>query len=214
MNTLGAPTLAEDSPEDVYDPDEVVPRNSPILSAHVPKLQPSPSRSPSVELREASPASSARSRKLSSRFKIKPSQGDAALVALLGGGSRPEIAIHAGREVLVHDTEDEDLGCSSSSAYSERSRSRTRSISPFRDASHQEEEEERWRRTNGGAGGGRDGSSSHSHSHSNSNSRRGSDHEAAACRAQGESSSSMTTTDSSRRPEAAGALDLKRSPPW
>lgn len=105
MSTTAAPNLTQD-PSSFYDPDEVLPKNSPILASHELKLQPSPSPPPFSLAKTHSPPSFSNRR--SNRPRIKPSQGDAVLVALLDGGRRPEIAIHAGTQVLPSDPEDEE----------------------------------------------------------------------------------------------------------
>ncbi|RDA86519.1 hypothetical protein CP533_0426 [Ophiocordyceps camponoti-saundersi (nom. inval.)] len=68
---------------DTFDPDEVVPRHSPLMQALRPKLELSPSPPPDI------PAA-----------QIRPSSGDAVLVSYLDNGRRPEIARAAGAQPL------------------------------------------------------------------------------------------------------------------
>ncbi|PNY24192.1 Uncharacterized protein TCAP_05866 [Tolypocladium capitatum] len=77
---------------DTFDPDEVVPRDSPLMQALRPKLELSPSPPPDIP-----PA------------QIRPSSGDAVLVSYLDNGRRPDIARAAGAQALPGvDEEDED----------------------------------------------------------------------------------------------------------
>ncbi|KAG8354074.1 hypothetical protein FVEN_g8039 [Fusarium venenatum] len=76
---------------DTYDPDDVVPRGSPLMTPLRPRLEPSPSPPPEI------PAT-----------QIRPTSGDAVLVAYLDNGRDPEIARAAGRESLPCDEESPD----------------------------------------------------------------------------------------------------------
>ncbi|RSL78643.1 hypothetical protein BHE90_011748 [Fusarium euwallaceae] len=69
---------------DTYDPDEVVPRGSPLMAPLRPKLEPSPSPPPDIP-----PA------------QVRPTSGDAVLVAYLGNGRDPDVARLAGSEGLA-----------------------------------------------------------------------------------------------------------------
>ncbi|KAL0930738.1 C2H2 type zinc finger domain-containing protein [Colletotrichum truncatum] len=84
---------------DCYDPDDVLPRDSPQMQPHRPKLQPSPSPPPTF--------SSGR-KSSQGRRKVEPIQGDAVLVAHLGNGRQPEIAHAAALEPLASDNGSED----------------------------------------------------------------------------------------------------------
>lgn len=75
----------------LYDPDEVLPQNSPLLKPHRPQLRLTPSPPPAIPFQ-----------------KVRPSQGDAVLVGFLGGGRNPEIALLAGEQPLPSDSENED----------------------------------------------------------------------------------------------------------
>ncbi|ODA80528.1 hypothetical protein RJ55_03487 [Drechmeria coniospora] len=70
-------------PADTFDPDEVVPRDSPLMQALRPKLELSPSPPPDIP-----PA------------QIRPSSGDAVLVSYLDNGRHPDIARAAGDQTL------------------------------------------------------------------------------------------------------------------
>ncbi|KAI0398812.1 hypothetical protein F4802DRAFT_105402 [Xylaria palmicola] len=72
-------------PADIYDPDEVLPQNSPLMKPCVLKLKPSPSP-------PADPIP-----------LIQPSRGDAVLILHLDGGRRPEISQEAGSRPLDDD---------------------------------------------------------------------------------------------------------------
>ncbi|GAO16462.1 hypothetical protein UVI_02048210 [Ustilaginoidea virens] len=78
-------------PVDTYDPDDVVPRGSPLMKALHPKLEPSPSPPPDI------PPS-----------QIRPNIGDAVLLASLDNGRRPEIARAGYRALPGIDEEEED----------------------------------------------------------------------------------------------------------
>ncbi|KAH8815772.1 hypothetical protein F5884DRAFT_663843 [Xylogone sp. PMI_703] len=99
---------------DIYDPDDVVPRDSPLLRPMIPKLMPSPSPPPSIPLPKISPDSSPGSpgRKHSRSRKARPSQSDAVLISMMDGGKRPELARTAGNEPLASDGEGSDQGYS------------------------------------------------------------------------------------------------------
>jgi hypothetical protein len=88
MTTL---ELSHDVQNGIYDPDDVGLRDSPLLKPHNPKLQPTPSPPPEdLESEYARPV---------------PSQGDAVLIGLLGGGKALEVARRAGTENLATDDE-------------------------------------------------------------------------------------------------------------
>src|SRR5262249_16328546 len=86
---------------DVYDPDEVVPQNSPLLKTTRVNLRPSPSPPPSIPLLQVSPPTSPGSRK--AKRRVRPSQGDAVLVSFMDSGRRPDIANLAGTTALPSD---------------------------------------------------------------------------------------------------------------
>ena len=79
---------------DVYDPEDVGPYDSPLLKPLIPKLQPT-SSPPSVGPE-------------SGDAKLVPSQGDAVLISLLGGGKALEVAHTAATELLASDDEMSD----------------------------------------------------------------------------------------------------------
>ncbi|KAM5345568.1 hypothetical protein ACJ41O_011429 [Fusarium nematophilum] len=94
---------------DTYDPDEVVPRGSPLMTPLRPKLEPSPSPPPDIPPAQVSLSpTSVDGRDKSNRHKVRPTSGDAVLVAILDNGRDPEIARLAGREGLPYDDESLD----------------------------------------------------------------------------------------------------------
>jgi hypothetical protein len=91
MTTVEAPHAPQN---DIYDPDDVGPQDSPLLQPLKPKLQPTPSPPPEgPESDDAKPV---------------PSQGDAVLIGLLGGGKALEVARTAATELLASDDEMSD----------------------------------------------------------------------------------------------------------
>ncbi|KAI0526607.1 hypothetical protein F5B22DRAFT_633054 [Xylaria bambusicola] len=100
MTSSTGPTPAHDpSASDIYDPDEVFPRNSPLMKPCVFKLKPSPSP-PAVPLPLVSHSPSLGGKSSNRRHKIQPTQGDAVLILHLDGGRRPEISQEAGKRPL------------------------------------------------------------------------------------------------------------------
>ncbi|KAM0501517.1 hypothetical protein ACHAP8_004505 [Fusarium lateritium] len=94
---------------DTYDPDDVVPRGSPLMTPLRPRLEPSPSPPPEIPATQVSlSASCIGGRGKSNRHKVRPNSGDAVLVAYLDNGRDPEIARAAGRESLPCDEESPD----------------------------------------------------------------------------------------------------------
>jgi hypothetical protein len=93
MTTVEVPHVVQN---DVYDPDDVGLRDSPLLKPYNPKLQPTPSPPPDESESEAEDA------------KPVPSQGDAVLIGLLGGGKALEVARTAATELLAADDEMSD----------------------------------------------------------------------------------------------------------
>ncbi|KAI8958987.1 hypothetical protein F5Y11DRAFT_19614 [Daldinia sp. FL1419] len=101
-------TFAHDPPaSDVYDPDDVLPQNSPLMKAYRPKLEPSPSP-PAVSIPKVSLSSSSGRISSNRRQKVRPSLGDAVLIHYLDGGKRPEIVAEAWSRPLAHSEEDDD----------------------------------------------------------------------------------------------------------
>ncbi|RGP69738.1 transcriptional regulator prz1 [Fusarium longipes] len=94
---------------DTYDPDDVVPRGSPLMTPLRPKLEPSPSPPPDIPATQVSLSLSCiGGRDRSNRHKVRPTSGDAVLVAYLDNGRDPEIARAAGRESLPCDEDSPD----------------------------------------------------------------------------------------------------------
>ncbi|KPM46201.1 hypothetical protein AK830_g290 [Neonectria ditissima] len=94
---------------DTYDPDEVVPRDSPLMTPLRPRLAPTPSPPPDIPPAQVSlsPAS-LDDRDKSNRHKVRPNSGDAILVAYLDNGRDPEIARVAGRQLLAGEEDSPD----------------------------------------------------------------------------------------------------------
>lgn len=90
---------------DFFDPDAVIPRNSPVLVATKVNTRPSPSPEPYIPLVQVSPPSNFRSGK-AKRPKVRPSQGDAVLIGIMGDGRDPDIARDAGLRPLPSDEDD------------------------------------------------------------------------------------------------------------
>ncbi|KAK8917638.1 hypothetical protein VCV18_010101 [Metarhizium anisopliae] len=96
---------------ETFDPDEVLLRGSPLMKALHPKLELSPSPPPDIPPAQVSlspPPIDGFPR--SNRPKIRPSSGDAVLVAYLDNGRRPEIARAAGYRALPGADEEEEDG--------------------------------------------------------------------------------------------------------
>ncbi|KAL2024464.1 hypothetical protein VTK56DRAFT_8275 [Thermocarpiscus australiensis] len=109
MSTMAATNLSEVPVSDLYDPDDVLPRNSPLLEPRRPKLRPpSPVRPPSL-LSSTSPPSSPDNKGSFRRGKARNFQGYAVLISHLDGHRRGTAA-YAAIESLVSDPEDTDDG--------------------------------------------------------------------------------------------------------
>lgn len=91
---------------DIYDPDAVIPRNSPLLVATKVNTRPTPSPPPDIPLVQVSPPPSPGSRKAKRRRKVRPSQGDAVLIGVMDNGRDPDIATRAGQVALPSDSEE------------------------------------------------------------------------------------------------------------
>lgn len=103
MTTAAVPASAHD----VYDPDAVVPRNSPLLVPKKVTFRPSISPPPDIPLVQVSPSPSPDRRKTKQRRrKVRPSQGDAVLIGIMDNGRHPDIATMAGQEALPSDSEE------------------------------------------------------------------------------------------------------------
>ncbi|KAJ4304319.1 hypothetical protein N0V88_001932 [Collariella sp. IMI 366227] len=108
MSTTAAPTLAQVA--DVYDPDEVLPRNSPLLEPRHPTLQPSPSPPCTLPSSPVSPSFSSDSKRPNRRGKARSSQGYAILFGHLDDHRR-ESAAYVDIEPLTSETDEpEDPG--------------------------------------------------------------------------------------------------------
>lgn len=97
---------ASNSAHDLYDPDAVVPQNSPLLVPKKVTFRPSPSPPLDIPLVQVSPPPSPGGRKTKRRPKVRPSQGDAVLIGIMDNGRHPDIATQAGQQALPSDSED------------------------------------------------------------------------------------------------------------
>ncbi|KAI1106860.1 hypothetical protein F4804DRAFT_270620 [Jackrogersella minutella] len=104
--TVGSALAHDPSASDVYDPDDVLPQNSPLMKAHRPKLEPSPSP-PALPLPKVS-LTPHYGRTFSNRQKIRPCLGDAVLIHYLDGGKRPDIVAEAWSQPLSYHGDDDD----------------------------------------------------------------------------------------------------------
>ncbi|KAF7879305.1 hypothetical protein EAF04_000502 [Stromatinia cepivora] len=96
-----------ESADTYFDPDDVGPRDSPILKPMHIKFRPSPP--PEINPPPPiSPGSGPGGRKGAKRPNNWPCQGDAALIHLMGGGKCPDIARNAGNEALPSDEDEGD----------------------------------------------------------------------------------------------------------
>lgn len=105
--TVGSALAHDPSASDVYDPDDVLPQNSPLMKAHRPKLEPSPSP-PAIPLPKVSLLSQNGRKSSNRRQKIRPSLGDAVLIHYLDGGKRPDIVAEAWSKPLSFHGDDDD----------------------------------------------------------------------------------------------------------
>ncbi|KAI1167845.1 hypothetical protein F5B18DRAFT_333346 [Nemania serpens] len=109
-SSAGLATAHDPPASDIYDPDEVLPQNSPLMKPRILKLSPSPSP-PAVPLPLVSLSPRLGGKSSNRRHKIEPSQGDAVLILHLDGGRRPEISQEAGyRPLGQYNSEDECRG--------------------------------------------------------------------------------------------------------
>ncbi|KAK4189573.1 hypothetical protein QBC35DRAFT_138602 [Podospora australis] len=103
MNTTASPVLAHG---DLYDPDDVLPRDSPLLQPLRPILRsPTPSPPPISSPEVSSSPSKRGGRKSSRRMKPKTSRADAILIGYLDGHRQNDIAAFASLEGLASETE-------------------------------------------------------------------------------------------------------------
>ncbi|KAI1632120.1 hypothetical protein F4809DRAFT_656862 [Biscogniauxia mediterranea] len=113
MTPTAGSTIAHDlSAGDIYDPDEVLPRNSPLMKPMRPNFRPSPS--PPGPLAPVSPSPTTGQKSSNRRRKVRPSQGDAVLIYHLDGGKHPDIAAEAASRPLDQSSEDDDPSASES----------------------------------------------------------------------------------------------------
>jgi hypothetical protein len=113
MITAEAPNAAD---TDVYDPEDVGPRDSPPLRALKPKLAPTPSPSleggPQSDSEESTPPGTpGKSRKYQKRLSKKSvaTRGDALLINTLANGKAPEVGHIAGQQILPSVSDDDEM---------------------------------------------------------------------------------------------------------
>ncbi|GAB1320426.1 hypothetical protein MFIFM68171_10636 [Madurella fahalii] len=104
MSTAAALNLDQVPASDLYDPDEALPKNSPLLEPRRPILRPSPSPAPSLS--PVSPPPSPGNKSSNRRRKAKHSQGDAILIGHLDGHRR-DTAAYADIEPLYESSDPE-----------------------------------------------------------------------------------------------------------
>lgn len=107
MSTAAASNLDQVPASDLYDSDEALLRNSPLLEPHRPTLRPSPSPAPTLSS-PVSPPPSPGKKGSNRRRKAKHSQGDAILIGHLDGHRR-DTAAYAEIEPLSSESPDSDL---------------------------------------------------------------------------------------------------------
>ncbi|KAK4230909.1 metallothionein expression activator [Podospora fimiseda] len=106
MNASAASHLTHDTASsDWYDD---LGSNSPRLEPLRPVLQPSPSPPPPIASAKVSSPVNPGEKRTKSRFKTKPSRGDAILIGYLGGHRSTEIADLASTQVLASEPESQD----------------------------------------------------------------------------------------------------------
>lgn len=101
-------TAAEDSQNEFYDENDVFAhRGTPPLERKKPKLEPTPSPPPDTSDSDECPTQSnpANAKKTKRRLKALPSQGDAVLISLMGGGKALEVSRAAASTLLPSDDE-------------------------------------------------------------------------------------------------------------
>ncbi|KAK3366344.1 hypothetical protein B0H63DRAFT_399935 [Podospora didyma] len=118
MSTTAAPDAAHGLQTEIYDPDDDWrPMSTPPLKPHRPRLELSPSPPLLFDNHKVSPPPSSGPKKSNvGRMKPKPTQGDVALVNLLGDGRNPDLGAHAGTTMLPDIDGEPDPGASSDSS--------------------------------------------------------------------------------------------------
>jgi hypothetical protein len=107
MGSTAAANPAHASSSEFYDPDEVVPRGSPIMAARQVVLRPSVTPPPILSLPPAITSfSDAGSQKSYRRSTIVPNGGDRMLLESLDGGRNPDISAIGAVEALPSDEEE------------------------------------------------------------------------------------------------------------
>ncbi|KAB5570520.1 hypothetical protein GE09DRAFT_1217952 [Coniochaeta sp. 2T2.1] len=120
MGSTAATNPAHAPSSEFYDPDEVIPRGSPIMAPRQVILRPSLTPPPSILLSpRVSSLPGSRRKKSNGRPMVRPNGGDRMLLEALDGGRNPDIHAIGAQETLPSD--DTDEGESSVSEESESS---------------------------------------------------------------------------------------------
>ncbi|KAH8909713.1 hypothetical protein BR93DRAFT_408015 [Coniochaeta sp. PMI_546] len=119
MGSTAATSPAHLPSSEFYDPDEVVPRGSPIMAARQVVLRPSVTPPPSISLppRVISLLGS-RHRKSNGRPLVRPNGGDRMLLEVLDGGRNPDIPAIGAEEALPSDDSDDEESVEMEDSYS------------------------------------------------------------------------------------------------
>lgn len=102
-------TSSRPDESDIYDPDDVGLRDSPMLKPMKVRFEPSPSPEPTDTLPDSSSESSPdpedrKSKKRPKKYQKSP--GDAVLIAFMGNGNQPDVARDAGEKPLASESEE------------------------------------------------------------------------------------------------------------
>jgi len=107
MGSTAATHPAHAPSSEFYDPDEVVPRGSPIMAARQVILRPSVTPPPSISLPpKISSIPGSRRGKSKGRLVVRPNGGDRMLLEVLDGGRNPDISAIGMVEALPSDDSD------------------------------------------------------------------------------------------------------------
>ncbi|KAB5558203.1 hypothetical protein GE09DRAFT_104760 [Coniochaeta sp. 2T2.1] len=133
MGSTAATNPAHAPSSEFYDPDEVIPRGSPIMAPRQVILRPSLTPPPSILLSpRVSSLPGSRRKKSTGRPMVRPNGGDRMLLEALDGGRNPDIPAIGAQEALPSDDTDDG-----GSSVSEESESSTGSFSGAREAETQ-----------------------------------------------------------------------------
>ena len=94
-----------DFPSDTYDPDDCVPRNSPLMKALRPNLRPSPTPPPEIPQAQVSATTFSKDDRSSNTLKIRTHDSEDFLINCLNNGQHSNMAHNAGRQPFSEDTD-------------------------------------------------------------------------------------------------------------